>query len=80
MSSKVLYLWSVVDQGFADTYDEAQAIFMRFMEKRDKELTQPKTAWITTFAEHLRSKTVGLNISRGLNRLLAFINIRCFLR
>jgi hypothetical protein len=29
MSSKVLYLWSVVDQGYADTYDEAQAIFMR---------------------------------------------------
>ncbi|PTQ91381.1 hypothetical protein C8N29_101454 [Agitococcus lubricus] len=29
MSSKVLYLWSVVDRGFADTYDEAQAIFMR---------------------------------------------------
>jgi hypothetical protein len=51
MSSKVLYLWSVVDQGFADTYDEAQAIFMRLMEERDK---QPKTAWITTFAEHLQ--------------------------
>lgn len=43
MSSKVLYLWSVVDQDYAYTFDEAQAIFMRLMEERDKELTQPKT-------------------------------------
>lgn len=64
MSSKVLYLWSVVDQGYAYTYDEAQAIFMRLMEERNESLAQlsffaqpttsPKTPWVMTFAEHLQ--------------------------
>ncbi|MBH1971083.1 hypothetical protein FK216_07655 [Moraxellaceae bacterium AER2_44_116] len=59
MSSKVLYLWSVAQQGFIDTHVEAQAIFIRLMDEQDTpsalaEPTPQQTTWVMAFAEHLQ--------------------------
>jgi hypothetical protein len=59
MSSKVLYLWSVAQQGYVDTHAEAQAIFIRLMDKQDTpsalaEPTPQQTTWVMEFAEHLQ--------------------------